>query len=166
MGYPNGMSRIHWFIGTSIDNKFGTNCGHWPCMKEPLHPLRSAHFPTLMMNHGEWYVVVLMVNLSYWLLCMQPSKIHNLCLILDSMRRLPNILHNSLQEKICWGPKCGMYSPMSLSHVEQDGIFYSWSALQDFNPQNTFWCSIGSIHIMPRPCLCCLIHSWQWVILL
>ncbi|KAB0403094.1 hypothetical protein E2I00_002955, partial [Balaenoptera physalus] len=70
------------------------------------------------------------------------GRIHHFCLILDNMRQLPNILHNSLQEKCAWGLKCGKSSP---TLTIQKYLVYDVPRL--------------AYTTMPRPCLCCLIRG-------
>lgn len=106
-------------------------------------------------------LVVLMVNLSYWILCMPDSRIHCLSLIMDSMWQHPSILHSLQGKKCAWGLKCSMCSSISLSSVMQNGIFHGRSALLRCWPSKKpcLWCSMISSHTMPRPCLYCPIHS-------
>lgn len=104
---------------------------------DTFHERASAPAPRISRffhpNDESWGGVVRVgvdiVILSYWFLCMPGSRSYPFCLILDNVMQLRNILYNPLQEKCMWGQKCGMSSPVHLSHMKHDGLFCSRSVL-------------------------------------
>lgn len=130
--------------GANSREKFGSSCAPWPLSHKSLSPFKIIKISHPNESWGGVMWVVSMVDLPYCLLCVLRSRIHHPCLILDNMKQLPKILHNSLQEKCAWGLKCVMSSPMSLSQVGQDGNL----PFQDINHSKTprLWCSMLNPH--------------------